>query len=153
MADLEDHLCLLHERDDLRVGLTSHSHLLCKLGLQAVHDIGGNVVLDFEYIREVALVDVRPELCLRARLDQPRCHANPVSGDAHRPFEKVADLVGVAHLGNSYTILVELHCRTLRDDAQIADRVEQIVDFVGYAICKEPLLGIRTVDLERHDGD
>ena len=48
--------------------------------LDAVHDGPGDVVLQVEDIREVAVVGLGPEVLVRARIDELRRDADSISG-------------------------------------------------------------------------
>src|SRR6516225_402695 len=54
-------------------------------------DTCGNFVLHREDVAEIAIITVVPDMRGIGRVDQLRCHADPVAAFAHRAFEHIAD--------------------------------------------------------------
>ena len=57
---------------------------LCDLGLelrpQGTSDVRGDIALDLEYVLEIAVVTLAPQVRVGRRLDQLRRHPHPISG-------------------------------------------------------------------------
>src|SRR3982751_3769130 len=60
-------------------------------GLQLISDGFGDFTLNGEHISKVAIVSLRPKMCVGSRVDQLRVYPDPVRGALHAAFEKMSD--------------------------------------------------------------
>ena len=74
-----------------------------RLGLELLRDCFGDLTLNGEHIRQIAIVGLRPEVRVGSRVDQLRVDADTVAVALHAAFkhmgnaELLADLAQVAY--------------------------------------------------------
>src|SRR4029453_16760318 len=69
-----------------------------KLRLQLVGDFFGDLALNGEYIGQVTVVCLRPEMCVVASVDQLRVHSHPIRDFLDAAFHQTCDAKLLADL-------------------------------------------------------
>jgi hypothetical protein len=110
--------------------------------------------LDREDIRQLAIVTVRPEMCIRACIDELGGHADAVSGALDAAFEDVRHFQRLRDLGEVTLLdLFVLHHARAADDLEVGHLRQRRQNFVLHAISEERVLLVFAQILERQDGN
>ena len=62
-----------------------------QLGLKLIGDFLRNLALDGKDIGEIAIISLRPQMCVIARIDQLRVHAHTIAHALHAAFHQMRD--------------------------------------------------------------
>ena len=115
-----------------------------QLALQHRRDLGGDVVLHGQAVLVLAIVAVRPQVRLVARLDQLRGDPHPVAAEAHAAFDQVVDAQRPADVGGAAADVLVEHRRGAGHHADaIGEAVPKLRDqLLGEAVDEIVVRGI-----------
>src|SRR6185295_10341397 len=69
-----------------------HSRTRRKFQLECSRNLFGNLPLDFQGVRHLAIVRLRPQVRIRTNLDELHSHANAITRLAHAALDDVIDV-------------------------------------------------------------
>ena len=111
----------------------------------------GDLVLHREDVVELPVPGVRPQVRVRARLDQLRGDAHLVAGPAHRAFEDVRNIEPLGDLRDLHVLALVRERRGARDHAQLRDLRQQVQQLLGDPVGEILLVLVRAhVDEREH---
>ena len=117
-------------------------------------DRRGQFRLQRQHIARAALEALGPEMLVRTRVDQLRRDPHFVAGSRHRSFHDRVHVELPGDVRRRRPILaLELHRRSARDDAKLADGRQVGGQFIGHPFSEVVLAGIARVIVERKHGD
>ena len=96
-----------------------------KFRLELVRDGLCNLALDGKYIGQIAIVSLRPKMCVRPRIDQLGVDADTIGRALDTSFEEMRDTKSLADLTQvALDSGLVLHNRSAADDLQVCDSGE-----------------------------
>ena len=100
------------------------------------HHLGRDLVLDRKDVVEAAIVCCRPQVRVRAGVDELRGDAHPVAGLPHRTLEHVRDIELLGDLADLQVLASEGERRGARDHPQFGNVRQQVQELLGDAVGK-----------------
>ncbi len=108
----------IHLRGTGQAGLLARG----ELDVDLARDGRREFILQGEHVARIGLEALRPKMPIGPGIDQLRGDANLVAGAEDRAFDHGIDVESVGNLRCRRPLFtLELHGRTARDDAQLAD--------------------------------
>ena len=130
----------------------------CSLERQLHVDLSGDrrrqFRLERQHVARAAFEALGPEMLVRPRVDQLRRDPHLVAGSRHRTFHDRVDVELLRNVRRRRPILaLELHRRSARDDAKLADGRQVRGQFIGHPFSEVVLVGIARVVVEWKHGN
>src|SRR5262249_55086077 len=126
---------------------------LLQLRRDSAHDTFRNPVLQIEYVFEIAIVTVRPEMSARCSVDQLPRDTNPVRGLAHAALEYITHAEFVSHPLDIYRASLVGEARIAGNYKQPTFARQRADDVFDDAVGKVFLLRIAAQILKRQNHD
>ena len=93
-----------------------------ELGLELLRDCFGDLTLNGEHVRQIAIVGLRPEMRIGPRVDQLRVHADTLANALHAAFKHMGDTELLADLAQvAFASSLVLRDRSATDHFQVRD--------------------------------
>src|SRR5262249_23471898 len=96
---------------------------------QGCRDCLGDIFLDREYIGELSVVALTPELQAVVGTNKLSCDSHSVANLANGAFNEMARAQSLTYDTHILVLPFELECRRARDDVQVGDLGKRRVDF------------------------
>ena len=110
--------------------------------------------LNSENIGQIAIVSLRPEMRIGARIDQLRVYSHAIASTLNTSFHDVHDAKFICNLAQiTFRSGLILHNRSAADDLQVRDPGQVGQNFILHPVGKEDVIGIAASVFERQDGD
>ena len=123
-----------------------------ELHAQGFGDLAGDLVLDVEHVRHLAVVPLGPQQRVRLRVHELGADPEPVSGTADAPGEHESGLQLLSHVGGGHRLVPEGKHRGPRHDLQALDLRQLRDDVLGDAVAQVLVLFRPGEVLEVEDG-
>ena len=124
-----------------------------QLHLQRVDDRGGDLVLQLEDVRDLAVVGLRPQVRTVGRPDQLGGDPERVAGFPDTALEHVVDAERLRDRRDVGVLVLERERRGPRDHPELRQLREQVQQLLGQAVGKVLLVARLAHVLERQHGD